>query len=88
MFERPDFDANGKKVLCDMNGKNADMNMNIYVKRLTPGESLYICDDMNETAVLLRAASPSALTTAVRAARAEIRLRKSPMPSMSAKTPR
>ena len=57
MFERPDFDANGKKVLCDMNGKNADMNMNIYVKRLTPGESLYICDDMNETAVLLLSGS-------------------------------
>ena len=53
MFERLEFDANGKKVLCEMNGKNADMKMNIYVKRLVPGESIYINDDICETAVLL-----------------------------------
>jgi 5-deoxy-glucuronate isomerase len=53
MFERPEFDANGKKVLCEINGKNADMHMNIYVKKMKKGETLEIYDDKNETAVLL-----------------------------------
>ena len=36
-----------------MNGKNAEMNMNIYVKRLSAGESVSIFDENNETAILI-----------------------------------
>ncbi len=53
MFEYPSFDNNNVSLLCEMNGKNADMNMTIYVKKLLKGESFTLCDDANETAVLL-----------------------------------
>ena len=53
MFFYPKFDENNCKTLCEMNGLNSDMLMNIYVKRLAPGESVEICDDKNETAVML-----------------------------------
>lgn len=53
MLERPSFDSNNEKILCVMNGKNAEMLMNIKVKKLLVGEKLEICDTENETAVLL-----------------------------------
>ncbi len=53
MFFYPLFDENNCKTLCEMNGLNADMLMNISVKRLAPGESVEICDASNETAVML-----------------------------------
>ena len=55
MFFRPDYDENGKKVLCEMNGVNADMLMDIYVKKMTKGETLEICEENNECAILLLA---------------------------------
>lgn len=39
MFFRPDYDENGKKVLCEMNGVNADMLMDIYVKKNDQGRN-------------------------------------------------
>ena len=38
MIYRPEFDSNGKKVLCEMNGVNSEMLMDIYVKKLSKGE--------------------------------------------------
>ena len=54
MFFRPDYDENGKKVLCEMNGVNADMLMDIYVKKMTKGETLEICEENNECAIHFR----------------------------------
>lgn len=53
MFEVPGINSANEKILCEMNGKNADMNMNIKVKYLKGGEKISLCDDKNETAVLL-----------------------------------
>ena len=53
MFEYPVFDSHNECVLCEMNRKNPDMNMNIFVKRLLKGETLFAFDKENETAVLL-----------------------------------
>lgn len=57
MVYRPDYDENGKKVLCEMNGVNPEMLMDIYVKLLKKGEELVICEEKNECAVLLLAGS-------------------------------
>ena len=53
MFEYPDFDSNNVRLLCEMNGKNAEMNMTIFVKKLFKGEEFSLADENNETAVLL-----------------------------------
>ena len=53
MFENPVFNSQNTKILCEMDGKNADMNMNIYVRRLSAGEIVEINEKENETAVLL-----------------------------------
>ena len=53
MLFKPEYDENGKKVLCEMNGVNADMLMDIYVKKLKKGEALEIFEQDNECAVLL-----------------------------------
>ena len=53
MYENPKFNENNEKILCEMNGKNADMLMNIKTKMLKAGESVTVCDENNETAILL-----------------------------------
>ncbi|MDE5671114.1 MAG: 5-deoxy-glucuronate isomerase, partial [Eubacterium sp.] len=53
MLFKPEYDENGKKVLCEMNGVNSDMLMDIYVKKLQKGETLEIFETKNECAVLL-----------------------------------
>lgn len=55
MIYRPQYDANGKKVLCEMGGVNADMLMDIYVKKMQPGEVLSVNEEKNECAILLLA---------------------------------
>lgn len=52
MLESPKFE-NGKKTLCEMNGKNAAMLMTIYVQRCKKGERLTFLESANETAILL-----------------------------------
>ncbi len=52
MLESPAFE-NGKKILCEMGGKNADMLMNIYVQRIAMGEKIVFLEPENETAILL-----------------------------------
>ncbi len=53
MYQNPNYNQNNEKILCEMNGVNADMLMNIKIKLLSAGESLTICDSKNETAILL-----------------------------------
>ncbi len=53
MFSRPEFNENGEKILCEMNGINADMMMNIKVKKLAKGETFSLWSSENETAFLL-----------------------------------
>lgn len=53
MIYKPDFDKNGKKVLCEMNSVNADMLMDVYVKKMKKGEELCIYEHKKECAVLL-----------------------------------
>ncbi|MCC8016045.1 MAG: 5-deoxy-glucuronate isomerase [Clostridiales bacterium] len=53
MLFKPDYDKNGKKVLCEMNGINSEMLMDIYVKKMKSGETLEIYEQNNECAVLL-----------------------------------
>ena len=40
MFEVPVLNENNEKILCEMNGKNADMLMSIKVKYLKKGEQI------------------------------------------------
>ncbi len=53
MYENPKFNENNEKILCQMNGINADMLMDIKIKILNKGESVTICEEDNETAILL-----------------------------------
>lgn len=53
MLEKFKFDSEGTKTLCEINGKNADMRMNIFVKSLKQGETFSILESECETAVLL-----------------------------------
>lgn len=53
MLEKLQFDTDGKKVLCERNGKNADMQMTIFAKQMHKGEVLSVCDGCCETAILL-----------------------------------
>ena len=57
MLYKADYDENGKKVLCEMNGVNSEMLMDIYVKKLSKGEKLEIFESENECAVLLLSGS-------------------------------
>lgn len=53
MFFKPDYDENGKKILCEINGINSEMLMDVYVKKLHKGDSLEISENDKECAVLL-----------------------------------
>ncbi len=53
MLENPVFNENNEKILCEMNGKNAGMHMNIKIKKLLCGEVFTACDGKNETAFLI-----------------------------------
>ena len=47
MLFKPEYDENGKKILCEMNGINSEMLMDIYVKKLAKGEKLVIEEKNN-----------------------------------------
>lgn len=53
MYENPQYDENNEKILCETDGKNPDMLMDIRVKKLFKGQSLSFWDESMETAVLL-----------------------------------
>lgn len=55
MYENPGFDENGVKILCEEDGKNRAMRMDVWVKRLAAGEALHLYVPEKETAVLLLA---------------------------------
>ena len=60
MLEKPEFNENGEQIICRMDGKNPEMLMNIWVKRIKTGEVFSLCDRDNETAVLLLSGSANA----------------------------
>lgn len=53
MYENPAYNENGEKILCEMKGKNAEMQMDIRVKKLKAGEFVSFSESAKETAVLL-----------------------------------
>ena len=53
MLEYLDYDENGRKVVCEMNGFHADMGQNIYVYKMSAGDSVSVLEEKLETAVLL-----------------------------------
>ncbi len=53
MLFKEGFDANGEKLLCEMGGKNKEMNMTIKVKRLAKGGTYSILAPEDETAILI-----------------------------------
>ncbi len=53
MFANYLYNKNNEKILCRMDGLNAQMLMDITVCRLLPGEKLIINDRRNETAILI-----------------------------------
>ncbi|MDE6168577.1 MAG: 5-deoxy-glucuronate isomerase [Acetatifactor sp.] len=55
MYENPEFNEKGEKILCQENGKNSHMLMDVRVQRLTQGESVRLLEMEKETAVMLLA---------------------------------
>lgn len=53
MLENPSFE-NGKKTLCEINGKNADMLMNIYVKRCKKGDQFEFVEALADSEIIVQ----------------------------------
>ncbi len=53
MFEKLSFDENGLKTVALREGFHPDMMMNIFVRKLTPGETYSVESETDETAILL-----------------------------------
>ena len=53
MYKKPNYNADNENILCEINGKNADMLMDIKVKLLKAGEGVTVSQSENETAILL-----------------------------------
>ena len=53
MFEKINYNANNERVLCEIGGKHADMNMNIKVKKLNSDETFTLYNEECETAFLI-----------------------------------
>ena len=52
MYEKPEFNEKGEKILCEEKGKNAHMLMDVSVRRLKAGEKVRIMEQEKETAAL------------------------------------
>ena len=55
MYGNPEFNEKGEKILCQENGKNSHMLMDVRVQRLARGESVRLLEPGKETAVMLLA---------------------------------
>lgn len=53
MFDYPVYDVQGIKTLCEIGGKNKEMNMTIRVKKFNIGEVFTVESDSLETACLI-----------------------------------
>lgn len=53
MFDKPEFDSNGIKTICEMGKIHPEMNMTIRVKRFREEETMTVCDEKCETAFLI-----------------------------------
>ena len=81
MLYRTDFDENGRKTLCQMDGVNADMLMDIFVQKLAPGDTLTLEEAEKECAVLLLSGQVTfAVGNSINETCAKIHLKRSPTP--------
>ena len=53
MFDKPEFNKDNERILCEMNGKHSDMLMNIKVKKFSQDEEFTLYDEECETAFLI-----------------------------------
>lgn len=53
MYENPEYNGQGEKILCQENGKNSHMMMDVRVQRLAAGQKLRLLEQEKETAVML-----------------------------------
>ena len=52
-FEKIEYNENNERVLCQIDGKHSDMNMNIKVKKFSTDEEFTLYDEGCETAFLI-----------------------------------
>lgn len=55
MYENPEYNERGEKILCEETGKNSHMLMDVRVQRLEAGRKVRILEGEKETAVMLLA---------------------------------
>lgn len=55
MYENPEYNERGEKILCEEKGKNSHMLMDVWVQKLGAGQKLVIVVHSQEAAVLLLA---------------------------------
>lgn len=55
MYENPEFNEEGVKILCEESGKNSHMRMDVWVQRLEAGQKQVLLSPEKETAVMLLA---------------------------------
>lgn len=55
MYENPEYNERGEKILCKETGKNSHMLMDVRVQKLAAGQKIQILEQEKETAVMLLA---------------------------------
>lgn len=55
MYENPEYNERGEKILCEETGKNSHMLMDVRVQKLAAGQKIQILEQEKETAVMLLA---------------------------------
>lgn len=55
MYENPEYNERGEKILCEETGKNSHMLMDVRVQRMEAGQKVRILEEEKETAVMLLA---------------------------------
>ena len=53
MYENPEFNEKGEKILCEETGKNSHMLLDVWVQRLEAGQEVRLWEQEKETAVML-----------------------------------
>ena len=55
MYDKPEFNERGEKILCEETGKDSHMRMDVRVQRLAAGQGVELFTQEKETAVMLLA---------------------------------
>lgn len=55
MYENPEYNERGEKILCEETEKNSHMLMDVRVQKLAAGQKIQILEQEKETAVMLLA---------------------------------